>query len=72
MSRRNINMTPQTIGTRALPSYSSLTACMYWFALHCVPELSFCQLHKEKLPQSGWVGEWVWEGGGTFGIALEM
>ena len=42
--RRNVNMTPQKMGARALvcfapPHYSLLTTCMYWFALHCVAEL---------------------------------
>jgi hypothetical protein len=39
MFRRNINLTPQTVRNGAsvsvaLPSYSSLTTHMYWFALH--------------------------------------
>lgn len=53
MFRRNINVTPQTVGTRALlwfvpPCYSLLTTCMYWFTLHhAAHHLWWC--HRAKL-----------------------
>ena len=52
---RDVNMTPpQTVGARtlvcfALPHYSLLTTCIYWFALCCIAELCLWWLHKKKL-----------------------
>lgn len=45
-------MTPQTVGARAvarfaLPCYSSLTARMRWFVLHCFVELRL-QCHPRE------------------------
>lgn len=42
MFKRNVNMTPQTVGAQALvcfalPSYPSLRTHMYWFAYTALP-----------------------------------
>jgi hypothetical protein len=52
---RNINMTPQTVGARALAHFalscqSSLMAHVYWFALHCI-ELHLWWCQREKLTE---------------------
>jgi hypothetical protein len=57
--RRNINMTPQTVGAGALVCsaslrYSSLTAHMYWFTLHCIVELSWWWLDRNLTKNFSW------------------
>jgi hypothetical protein len=54
MFRKNINMTPLTVGARALvcftlPCYTLLTTQMYGFTLYCTDELCLWWCHRENL-----------------------
>ena len=57
MFTKNINMTPQTVGAQALvcfalPGYTSVTTCMYWFALHRIAKLHCGDIIERNSPKN--------------------